>query len=418
MRYATILSMRATLRAAPLLLCVVLTALLRPGRSLSVQVEAQDVDAAATLLALVNDTRLDEGLSPYAQSRLLTEAARRHANDLAAHGFADAGDPHLGSDGTHEQERVQEAGYAAWTRGEGQLTVDENVWSGQGTPADALAFFLGDQVHRDNILSDLYREIGIGVATADDGRTHYVLDFGARPNVLPIFINDGAAGADNPEVAIRLTNEQVRPAGEGAAFIGQAMEIRISNVPEFEDVSWQPWAPLVSWTLPDEVGEHTVYVQFRDAAGRTASSADGVRLDQGATATPTPVPPTPTFTPEPTDVPPSPTPTAVPTATDVPPTATPPPSSPTAPPTSSPLPTASATTATSYGLDASTTPFPTWTPLPSPSPTRKPDAQPDDPALAIPKVGDYGRPLAVVGILQAVVIVLGLYVALRGGKGA
>ncbi|MGD8245179.1 MAG: CAP domain-containing protein, partial [Anaerolineae bacterium] len=318
--------MHHPLRTAAFWICVALIALLPTGRSLGRGVEAQERDPAATLLALVNDARLNEGLDPYSQSRLLTDAARRHADDIAANGFADPNDVHLGSDGTYEQERIQEAGYAAWAREDGSLAVDENLWSGQGTPDDALGFFLGDQVHRDNLLSTAYREIGIAVATDAEGRSIYVLDFGARPNVLPIFINDGAVSTENPEVAIRLTNEQVRPEGQGGTFIGEAIEIRISNDPAFEELSWQPWAPLVSWTLPDTVGEHTVYVQFRDAGGRTAAAADSIFLDKGTPTTPTAIPPTPTLeptetplpptpTPEPTDTPLPPSPTAMPTAT-------------------------------------------------------------------------------------------------------
>jgi uncharacterized protein YkwD len=406
--------MRHPLRITTFSACVALIALLTAGRSLGLGIEAQESEPAATWLRLVNDLRLDEGLNPYSQSRLLTDAARRHADDLAAHGLADADEVHLGSDGTHEQERIQEAGYAAWTRDDGRLTVDENVWSGTGTPEDALDFFLRDQVHRDNLLSDAYREIGIGVATDDDGRSHYVLDFGARPNVLPIFINDGAASTDNREIAIRLTNEQVRPEGEGATLMGEAIEIRISNDPAFEELSWQPWAPLVSWTLPDTAGEHTVYVQFRDAAGRTAATADGIFLDTGTPATPTPVSPTPT--PEPTDTPPPPSPTPAPIATQMSPTATSQPGAPTAPPTSAPTPTPSSTSVTSFGLVTNITPFPTWTPLPSPEPTRAESEQPDEVTLSLPEMGDYGRPLIAVGILQGVAIVLGLYLALRGGR--
>jgi uncharacterized protein YkwD len=405
--------MRHPLRIATFLVCVTLMALLTTGRSLGLGIKAQEAGPDATWLKLVNDLRLDEGLDPYSQSRLLTDAARRHADDLAAHGLADADDVHLGSDGTHEQERIQEAGYAAWARDDGQLTVDENVWSGRGTPEDALDFFLEDPVHRDNLLSDTYREIGIGVAIGDDGRSHHVLDFGVRPNVLPIFINDGAASTENREVAIRLTNEQVRPEGEGATFIGEAVEIRISNDPTFEELSWQPWAPLVSWTLPETAGDHTVYVQFRDAAGRTAASADNIFLDMGTPATPTPVPPT--ATPEPTDTPVPPSATPVPTATEIPPTATPQPSTPTAPPTLAPTP--SPTPVTSFGLVANITPFPTWTPLPSPEPTRGASGQPDEAILSLPELGDYKRPLIALGILQGVAIVLGLYLALRRGKG-
>jgi uncharacterized protein YkwD len=407
--------MRHPLRIATFSVCITLVAILMTGRSPGLGVKAQEPDPATTLLKMVNDLRLDEGLDPYGQSRLLTDAARRHADDLAAHGFADANDVHLGSDGTHEQERIQEAGYAAWTRDGDQLTVDENVWSGRGTPEDALDFFLEDQVHRESLLSDAYREIGIGVTTGDDGRSHYVLDFGARPNVLPIFINDGAVSTENPEVAIRLTNEQVRPDGKGATFIGEAIEIRVSNDPAFDELSWQSWTPLVSWTLPDHAGEHTVYVQFRDAAGRTAASADSIFLDKGTPATPTPIPSTPT--PEPTDTPLPPSPTPAPTVTLIAPTAPPQPSAPTAPPATAPILTPSATPMTPYGLVANITPFPTWTPLPSPEPTRAESGQQVEATLSLPELSDYSKPLVAVGILQGAAIVLGLLLALRRVRG-
>jgi hypothetical protein len=395
---------------------VALIALLIAGRLLGLSIAAQEGDAAATLLRLVNDARLDEGLDPYSRSRLLNDAARRHAEDLAANGFADPDDAHLGSDGTHEQERIEGAGYAAWPRGDGQLTVDENVWSGTGPPEDALAFFLGDPAHRDNMMSEAYREIGIGATQDDEGRSYYVLEFGARPNVLPIFINDNASSADNPEIAIRLTNERVQPEGQGATFMGEAIEIRISNEPAFDELPWQPWAPLVSWTLPETAGEHTVYVQFRDAAGRTAASADSVLLDMGTPATPTPVPPTPT--PEPTDTPLPPSPTPAPTATQVPSTASPQPAAPTASPTPVPTAPASSTAVVSDGMVANVTPFPTWTPLPSPEPTAVESAQTEEATLSLPELGEYAQPLIAAAILQCVAVVLGLYLMLCRGRRA
>lgn len=418
MVYATIRFMRFPLRAASIIACIASITVLALAGPLGVTIQAQQESTVAVWLELVNEVRLDEGLNPYGQSRLLTNAAQRHADDLAQNGPADPDDMHRGSDGSDEQERIEEAGYAAWTLDDDQVVVAENVWSGQGTPQDALAFFLEDQPDRDNVLSDAYREIGIGVATDADGGSVYVLDFGARPNVLPIFVNDGAATTENREVAVRLTNERVRPEGQGAGFIGEAIEIRVSDEPTFEDLTWRPWAPLVSWTLPDVAGEHTVYVQFRDAAGRTAASADGIVLDRGTPATPTTVPSTSTPTPRPTDtgVPASPTPQ--PTDTQEPatptdqPTVTATPSPAASPPEPSPSPSSSA----SPVLRA--TPFPTWTPLPSPDPTPVDLEEMGEKTLSLPNMSGYRRSLAAVGVLQGVVIVLGVYWFLRRGRGA
>ena len=368
---------------------------------ISLPANAQGPDPIVTWQVLVNKARLDEGLAPYSFSTLLAAAAQRHADDLAAHQISS----HTGSDGSTAKQRVANAGYAAWTWNNGDLIVGENFWTGFGSIEDAMAFFLEDPPHRDNVLSTQYREIGIGVATDTAGRNYYVLDFGARPNVLPIFVNDGAANTENPQVAIRLTNEEARPGGSGTIFMGRAIELRASNEPDFGDRPWQPWEPLVPWTLPDTPGEYTVYVQFRDAAGRTAASADAITLGEGAPSTPIPIPPSPTPEPTATSIPPSPT--LEPTITPEPaaplvsePTAT---LAPIVTPTPEPPPGA-APTLTPYVVrpssvaPGSATPFPTWTPLPTavPQEVSRPDA-----------------PLAMLAVLQGIALILGLYLVLH-----
>ncbi len=342
------------------------------------QAEAQEEDLAAQFYALVNQARLDEGLAPYNIFTLLTDSAQRHAGDLAAYGFT-SDDVHVGSDGSTAKKRITVAGYAAWTRDDGELVVGENVWT--GAIEDGLAYFLENPPQRENILSPVYREIGIGVAADANGQNYYVLNFGARPNVLPIFINDGAANTDNPEIAIRLTNEEFRPEGQGIVFMGQAIEIRISNEPVFDDLPWQSWEPLVPWTLPDTPGEHTVYVQLRDAANRTAASVDTIVLGEGAITVPTLIPPSPT-----TEATAAPSPAATPTS------ATP----------SLPVPTPSPLVPSPSPLPLNFTPLSTWTPLPPASPL---------------ETGDHDMPLGAVVALQGLALILGLYLALRRGGG-
>ena len=344
---------------------------------------AQEENPALQFYTLVNRTRLDNGLPPYGWSDLLAAAAQRHAGDLAAHRLAS----HTGSDGSTPRQRIAEAGYVAWGNG---AVVGENFWTGYGSVQDALDWFMEDLTHRENILSSRYREIGIGVATDSEGRAYYVLDFGARPNVLPVFINDGAPTAESPQVAIRLTNEEAYPQGEGSAFMGRAIEVRLSNTPDFSGAFWQSWEPLLPWTLPAEPGEHWVYVQFRDGAGRIAGSADSILLVLPGMS-PTPAVPTDTPTPLP---PPAPTPAPSPSPTPLPPTEIPPPSpSPTPGEFASPPP----PTPTLY-RPATHTPFPTWTPLP---------------AVAARAEGRSDRLLGLLFGLEGFAIALGIYLALR-----
>lgn len=365
---------------------VSLLLILLTGLTLAPAPAAAQEGPAAQLYALVNKARLDNGLAPYGWSSLLAAAAQRHADDLAAHRLAS----HTGSDGSTPAQRILQAGYVAWGNG---AVVGENFWTGTGSPEDVLEWFLGDPPHRANILSERYREIGIGFARDSEGRVYYVLDFGARPNVLPIFINDGAATTESPQVAIRLTNEDAYPQGEGSAYMGRAVEVRLSNTPDFTGAVWQLWEPLIPWTIPAEPGEHWVYVQFRDAAGRMAGSADSILLTPGpgtptvSAVTPT-APPTPTATPVPTPMPaavPSPTPFPIPSPTELP-SPTRPPVSPVSGPIPSPSPI------------ATRTPFPTWTPLLPLAPEGGPEAR---------------SPLGLLFILQGLALLLGIYLALR-----
>jgi hypothetical protein len=346
------------------------------------KLQAQEQDPAAQFYELVNQARTSESLSPYGWSNELAAAAQRHADDLAANQLAS----HIGTDGSDASQRIAEAGYAAWGGG---AMVGENYWAGSTTAPEAFDWFMESQPHRENILNPRYREIGVGVATDVEGRFYYVLNFGVRPNVLPIFINDGAATTESPQVAILLTNEEAYPLGEGSNRMGRAIEVRISNVPELDDQPWRQWEPLVDWALPEQPGEYTIYVQFRDGAGRTAVSTGRITLVPGPD-TPTPLPPTPTLTPVPPTATPVPTDTPVPTPV---PTEAIPPSPTAAPP--SPIPVATP--------ELTPTPFLTWTPLPPAAVAREPSGV--EPLLGF-----------LCG-LELLAVLLGLYLALRRRQG-
>ena len=367
------LRLRSSLLLSALVACLMLV---------PTPVSAQQPALLSEWLARVNQLRLDEGLAPYSNFSLLNDSARRHATDLAANALSST----TGSNGSTPGHRIAAAGYNAWTSDDGAPVVAENVWVGVGTIDDALAYFLGDEASRENLLGPAFREIGIGIAAGADGRDYYVLDFGARPNVLPIFINFGDINTESNQVAIRLTNEEVRPGGQGTVFIGRAIEIRIGDEPDWEAVAWQPWEELVPWTLPDTPGEHPVYVQFRDAAGRTAASGDSIWLGEAP----------------PTAAAPSPAPEAAEPPSAEPEEGEPAPSDgvATQPPATVP---AGAGTAVPVAI----MPFPTWTPLPTEGPTEESVAIPDEPQY----------PFGLLLGLQGVAIVLVIYLVLRRGGG-
>jgi uncharacterized protein YkwD len=360
--------------------------------------QAQD-DPRSHLFALINQARLREGLAPLGNSTLLNQAAQRHAEDLAsADRRATLGQvTHEGSDGSGYHQRIREARYNAWNDG---LMVNEVLWAGLGTAEDALVWFRrrssadGDIGSDWEVLTDIrYREAGVGFAE-DEGVRTFVVVVGSRPGVLPIFINDGVEATESPLIALRLTNEEAVPFGDGAS-IGKAIEVRLSNRPDFEGRPWQPWETLLPWQLSSDVpGEYAVYVEFRDGAGRTAIAEDIIRLVAPGEAPPTPTP----FFDELEPV------AELPTAESAAPTA---PLSPGPSPTS-PIP----PDATPSGDEAPSLPgtpqpgsgtpvaFPTWTPLPT-----------DLPDYTEPNGPDW--PLLSVLLLQGAAVLLGVAAFLR-----
>jgi len=342
-------------------------------------------DPARLFLRLINQARLDQGLPPLASSTLLTNAAQRHATDMAENARIDQ----VGSDGSTYQQRIREAGYQAWDNG---LLVNETIWAGLGTAENALNWFREEPDRWKFFVDPRYREVGVGYASDPQGVNYFVVDFGSRPGVLPIFINDGAEVTESPQVALRLTNEQAEPLGEGAR-LGEAIEIRISNSPDFDGEPWQPWEELVPWTLEGtEPGSYAVYVQFRDGAGRTTISEDTIRLvSPGDAPTESPLPETtavPEVTPLPTSTPegaggetaPTPLPTRpVPSVEE-----------------STPLPTQTPLDTTE---SAEITPLPTWTPLPT--------------ETWVESNGGTDWPVLIIFLLQGIAWLLGIALFLR-----
>lgn len=119
---------------------------------------------ASRVLDLVNAARAQSrrcgdrklpAARPLRLSPALTEAADRHARDMAQHGaFA-----HLGSDGTKPSERVSQAGYR-WR------AVGENIAAGQADADAVVASWLTSPGHCANIMGHQFKEMGVAFALA------------------------------------------------------------------------------------------------------------------------------------------------------------------------------------------------------------------------------------------------------------
>ena len=128
------------------------------------------------VLALVNEARRQkrrcgfkrfEASPPLAASASLQRAAKIQAEDMARRGVME----HAGGDGSSPAERATRAGYA-WR------TVGENVASGQSTPEQVVAEWLGSPRHCANIMSADYTEMGVAVASSARG-VYWAQVFGA-----------------------------------------------------------------------------------------------------------------------------------------------------------------------------------------------------------------------------------------------
>jgi uncharacterized protein YkwD len=119
---------------------------------------------AMRVLQLVNAARAQprrcgrrqfEAVPPLALSSILTQAAARHAEDMALNASLD----HRGSDGSQPSERVTRAGYRwRWT--------GENIAAGQSTAAAVVAAWLDSPGHCTNIMGPQYTEMGVAFALA------------------------------------------------------------------------------------------------------------------------------------------------------------------------------------------------------------------------------------------------------------
>ncbi len=280
---------------------------------------------------LTNLARRQVGLPPLKNCPQLRTAARGHSQDMADHDYFG----HTGSDGSTLADRLSAAGYAGW------VTAGENIAAGYTTPESVMDGWLNSTVHMENIYSQLYREIGVGyVYDPDDAfgpYYHYwTQDFGYRPNVFPVIIENEAPVVGSSRVHLYIYGE------------GWAVSMLISNSPDFAGASWEPFEQEVEWDLTPGEGLKTVYVKLKNEQGVETVVSDTVTVSYSVT-------PMPTWTPGPTWTP---TPTRKPKATWTPiPTATP-------SPTFTPWPTATPT------LDPS--PVPTVTPWSTPTPTVDP----------------------------------------------
>ena len=135
------------------------------------------------VLADINAFRAANHLGPLRVSASLTEAARRHSQQMEADGYF----AHSSFDGTAFWKRIKafypSGGYGFWSVGENLVWEEPDLDAGE-----ALRLWMASPPHRHNILDPQWREIGVsalhvtGAPSVFGGEDVTVIttDFGAR----------------------------------------------------------------------------------------------------------------------------------------------------------------------------------------------------------------------------------------------
>lgn len=114
------------------------------------------------VLALANEARSrprrcgsksHKAAPPLTLSAVLTRAALKHAQDMAAHSHFE----HTGTDGSTPAQRAEKAGYS-W------LAVAENIAAGARTADEVMEGWLNSPGHCSNLMSPIYTQMGIAYA--------------------------------------------------------------------------------------------------------------------------------------------------------------------------------------------------------------------------------------------------------------
>ena len=123
--------------------------------------------AAATLVTLLNEKRVNASLPPLEVDARLTQAAHAYARDMAENDTL----RHQGGGGDMLLERVAQTGYRARKVGQG-------IVSGHPTPADVVRRMMDHTTDFRTYILDDFTHIGVSYATAEDGTPYWCVIFG------------------------------------------------------------------------------------------------------------------------------------------------------------------------------------------------------------------------------------------------
>ncbi|MBQ9107045.1 MAG: SafA/ExsA family spore coat assembly protein [Clostridia bacterium] len=135
--------------------------LIFPGQSIYLPETDDITELENEVINSVNRLRVKSGLSPLKQNLTLCKAARAKSTDMIESDYFAHQSPTLGSPFT----MMQSFGIVFSAAG-------ENIAHGQTGADEVMEDWMNSPGHKANIMSDIYNQIGVGVAKADNG-TYY-----------------------------------------------------------------------------------------------------------------------------------------------------------------------------------------------------------------------------------------------------
>jgi uncharacterized protein YkwD len=225
-------------------------------------------DMASQVLTEVNNWRMQEGLWPLKVNPTLETMALTQARYILPKldSIQDEADYHKDDQGRMPQQRAAQAYNWPYYSNPAQVEVGENA--AVGNVQYALKFWHESNIHRKAALSPVYREVGIAVLPYQ--KSYLILmDLGARPGVLPAFVN--------PEGdTLYPTDERSRYAGVKSG----STQVRIFDSQGKALTKSVPWAQTVE--LPKGL-EGNIFVLYTNG---TYQSMTRVQLANSGPAQP------------------------------------------------------------------------------------------------------------------------------------
>ncbi len=131
---------------------------------------------AEAMLALVNNLRADNGITPLTLNTELNQAAFDHAEDMATNDYFS----HIGLNGSSISDRVTASGYTG-------SSIGENLAAGYSAVANTFNQWLNSTTHLNNMLNVNADEMGLGHATFSGSTyTHYWTQLFGKSAVLAV----------------------------------------------------------------------------------------------------------------------------------------------------------------------------------------------------------------------------------------